>query len=78
MPAVSAASTRVEANGFAPGLPAADVVDGCRLTWKVDIIEGYASDLAAALAAVHAANGTIRFVLPNGINRWTVVYTVPA
>lgn len=46
------------------------------MKWDVLILEGYYSDLAKALNTVAAAGGMVRFVLPNGVNRWTVIWTI--
>lgn len=43
------------------------------MPWKVDIIDGYASDLEQALARLSGEGWAVRFVLPNGVNRWTVI-----
>jgi hypothetical protein len=40
---------------------------------KVLIVEGYDSDLQRNLNELIEQGYAIRFVLPNGVNRWTVV-----
>jgi hypothetical protein len=40
--------------------------------WKVEIIEGYGQDLADALLRFTLEGFEVRFVNPNGVNRWTV------
>ncbi len=47
------------------------------MTWKVEVVEGYASDLAQYINGLVAAGAEMRFVLPNGVNRWTVIWTMP-
>jgi hypothetical protein len=42
-------------------------------TWNVTIIEGQAFALEQHLTAMTAAGWVLFNVLPNGINRWTVV-----
>lgn len=41
--------------------------------WHVEIVEGYGADLELALTRVVTEGWTVRFVLPNGVNRWTVI-----
>jgi len=43
------------------------------MEWYVEIVEGYGPDLAGHLNRFTAEGWTIRFVLPNGVNRWTVI-----
>lgn len=43
------------------------------MIWNVEILEGHGKDLAAALARVTVNGYAVQYVLPNGINRWTIV-----
>jgi hypothetical protein len=40
---------------------------------KVLIVEGYDSDLQHNLNELIEQGHAIRFVLPNGVNRWTII-----
>lgn len=43
------------------------------MKWHVEIVEGYGADLAVELQRWTAEGWRVCFVLPNGVNRWTVV-----
>lgn len=42
--------------------------------WNVEFVEGYAADLAAKLNELNDRGFVVRFLLTNGVNRWTIVY----
>lgn len=41
--------------------------------WDVEFAEGYAADLATVLNRRTTDGWTVRYVIVNGVNRWTVV-----
>jgi hypothetical protein len=41
--------------------------------WRTCILEGKAEELDAVLAIADRHGYDVRFVLPNGVNRWTVI-----
>lgn len=43
------------------------------IEWRTKIVEGYASDLDVTLTELTIAGYAIKTVLPNGVNRWTVI-----
>lgn len=43
------------------------------MEWYAEIVQGHASDLAGFLNRFEQDGWTIRFMLPNGVDRWTVV-----
>lgn len=43
------------------------------MEWRTEIIEGYASDLSTLLTQLTLAGYVIKTILPNGVNRWTVI-----
>jgi hypothetical protein len=40
--------------------------------WVVEIVEGYARDLAEMLNRLTAQGYDVRSITPNGINRWVI------
>ena len=44
------------------------------MIWHALFVEGYAQDLAQALNQITAAGGLVRYVLTNGVNRWTIIW----
>lgn len=45
--------------------------------WHVEIVEGYPTDLAVLLNRLSRDGWQLRLVLPNGVNRWTVIVEKP-
>lgn len=45
--------------------------------WVIAIVENGAVGLATMLAAVEARGAEVRYVLTNGVDRWTIVARMP-
>ena len=42
------------------------------ITWTAEVVEGHGKDLVVALARVTSTGYAIQYVMPNGVNRWTI------